>query len=140
MSDLNLSGSCLCGSVRYEITGTTKAFYHCHCSRCRKATGTGHASNILMTPESITWTAGEELLSRYKVPEAIRFMTTFCSICGSLMPRVAPDNSLAVVPAGSLDVDPGVRPQARIMAGSRVDWSCDGSELAEFEKYPPAPD
>jgi hypothetical protein len=56
------------------------------------------------------------------------------------MPRVAPDNSIAVVPAGSLDVDPGVRPQARIMAGSRADWSCDASELAEFDIYPPAPD
>ena len=140
MSDLNLSGSCLCGSVAYEITGASKAFYHCHCSRCRKATGTGHASNILLTPASVTWTAGEELLSRYKVPEAIRFMTTFCSICGSLMPRVAPDNSIAVIPAGSLDTDPGIRPQARIMSGSRTDWSCDSRELPEFGEYPPPPE
>jgi hypothetical protein len=79
MSKLNLSGSCLCGSVAYEITGTSRAFFHCHCSRCRKATGTGHASNIIMQPDSVTWTAGEDLLNSYKVPEAKRFMTTFCS-------------------------------------------------------------
>lgn len=137
MSELNLTGSCLCGSVSYEITGTSKFFFHCHCSRCRKATATGHASNIIMQPESVNWTAGEDLLKTYKVPDAERFMTVFCSNCGSLMPRVAPNNSIAVVPAGTLDNDPGIRPQARIMSGSRAEWSCDGTELPIFEEYPP---
>ncbi len=137
MSELNLSGSCLCGSVAYEITGTSKFFFHCHCSRCRKATGTGHASNIIMQPDSVTWTIGENLLKTYKVPEAKRFMTTFCSNCGSPMPRIVPDNSIAVIPAGTLDDDPGVSPQARIMSGSRAEWSCDSSKLPTFEQYPP---
>jgi len=137
MSNLNLSGSCLCGSIAYEITGTSRAFFHCHCSRCRKASGTGHASNIILTPETVKWTAGEHLLKSYKVPEAKRFTTSFCSNCGSSMPRVAPDNSIAVVPAGTLDEDPGVRPQARIMGGSRAAWSCDGGELPDFDTYPP---
>ena len=101
MSDLRLSGSCLCGSVAYEISGALIAFYHCHCSRCRKASGTGHASNILLRPDAVQWTAGEKLLQRYKVPEAKRFATVFCSHCGCAMPRVAPDQSVAVVPAGS---------------------------------------
>lgn len=138
MTDLDLAGSCLCGSVAFEITGAAKHFYHCHCSRCRKATGTGHASNIIMRPDSVKWIAGEKLLKRYRVPEAKRFMTTFCGNCGSPMPRVAPDESVAVVPAGSLDKDPGIEPQARIMAGSRVKWSCDDSELPCFDAYPPA--
>lgn len=137
MSDLNLSGSCLCGSVAFEISGSFRLFFHCHCSRCRKATGTGHASNIIMQPDAVQWTAGEKLLKSYKVPEAKRYTTTFCSNCGSLMPRVAPDNSIAVVPAGTLDSDPGVRPQARIMCGSRAEWSCDNSELPVFDTYPP---
>lgn len=137
MSDLNLSGSCLCGSVAYEITGSSRAFYHCHCSRCRKASGTGHASNVLMQPETVSWTAGEELLKTYKVPEAKRFRNVFCSNCGSPMPRVAPDLSFAAIPAGTLDVDPGLRPQARIMSGSRTDWSCDGNALPAFDEYPP---
>jgi hypothetical protein len=138
MSDLNLSGSCLCGSVAYEITGSSRAFYHCHCSRCRKASGTGHASNVLLQPETVRWIAGENLLKSYKVPEAKRFRNVFCGNCGSPMPRVAPDLSFAAIPAGSLDVDPGLRPQARIMGGSRTAWSCDGSELPAFDEYPPA--
>ena len=136
MSEINLSGSCLCGAVRYEISGSEGRFWHCHCSRCRKATGTGHGSNVLLKPDRAEWTAGEELLKRYKVPDARAFATVFCSNCGSLMPRVAPDMSIAVVPAGSLDHDPGLRPEARIFAGSRAEWSCDASDVPGYETYP----
>ena len=137
MSDLNLSGSCLCGSVSYEISGESMHFFHCHCQRCRKASGTGHASNIIMRPSSVTWTAGEQHLTRYKVPDAKRFATVFCSLCGSLMPRVAPDNSVAVIPAGTLDNDPGVKPDARIFLDSKTDWSCAGDAIPAHQTYPP---
>lgn len=138
MPDTNLSGSCLCGSVRYEIKGDTKRFYHCHCQRCRKTTGTGHASNILVTPESsLTWTAGESLLKRYKVPEAERFYNCFCSNCGSPMPRVVPQLNGTVIPAGTLNGEPPIRPQARIFWGSRVEWSCSDDGLPVFDETMP---
>ena len=138
MSDIHLSGSCLCGSVAYEIRGELRQFTHCHCERCRKATGTGHATNIIMTPASVEWTAGESLLSHYKLPEAERFATVFCRECGSLMPRIAPDNSIAVIPAGTLDKDPGIRPERRIFQDSRADWSCPAEDLPAFDQYQPS--
>ena len=110
MSQSTFSGSCLCGSVRYEISGNPRSFYHCHCRRCRKTTGTGHASNIILKPEAAKWLAGEELLESFKVPDAKRFRTVFCSNCGSPLPRIAPDLSLAVIPAGSLDESPAIDP------------------------------
>jgi hypothetical protein len=133
-----LKGSCLCGAVTYEAeAGDTTHFYHCHCRRCRKATGTGHASNlILVKPLNGAFTAGEELLTRYKVPDAKRFAVTFCSRCGSRVPSFAADGSVAVVPAGSLDTDPGMRPQARIFQGSKADWSCDERAVPGFDTYP----
>jgi len=136
MSDIHLSGSCLCGSVAYEIDGEMLYFNHCHCERCRKATGTGHATNIIMKPSAARWTAGEDLLRHYKVPEAERFATSFCSECGSLMPRIAPDLSFALVPAGTLDKDPGVTPERRIFQDSRASWSCKADDLPAFEQYP----
>lgn len=136
MSVVTLRGSCLCGSVRYEISGDARHFWHCHCSRCRKATGTGHASNILMKPDNVDWTAGDELLKYYKVPDARRFAKVFCTVCGSPMPRVAPDLSVAVIPAGTLDNDPGIRPEGRIFQDSKAPWSCDNGDLACFETYP----
>lgn len=136
MNAIKLSGSCLCGAVRYEISGSEGRFWHCHCRRCRKATGTGHASNVLLKPDSVDWVAGEELLKVYKVPDAKRFAAVFCGVCGSLMPRVAPDMSIAVVPAGTLDNDPGLRPEARIFQGSKAAWSCDDSEIPGHDTYP----
>ncbi|MFQ5981795.1 MAG: GFA family protein [Woeseiaceae bacterium] len=93
VSQSTLSGSCLCGSVRYEILGIPRSFYHCHCRRCRKASGTGHASNVILKPDAAEWLAGEELVRRYKMPDAERYGSAFCSNCGSPLPRIAPDLS-----------------------------------------------
>lgn len=139
MSDTSVTGSCLCGDVKYTVTGETKRFYHCHCQRCRKTTGTGHASNLLVAPvTSIRWLQGEENLARYKVPEAERFYNCFCSHCGSPMPRVVPELDAVLIPAGSLDCEPPINPQGHIFWDSRADWSCQ-DELPTFSEYPPAP-
>jgi hypothetical protein len=68
-------GSCLCGAVKYEVAGEAKRFYHCHCSRCRKATGTGHASNHFLQPAALRWLIGQEHIRAFKVPEAKRSPT-----------------------------------------------------------------
>ena len=138
MSEISVSGSCLCGSISYTATGQSNKFWHCHCSRCRKATGTGHASNILMRPDTFEWTAGENLLKSFQVPDAKLFRTVFCTVCGSPMPRVAPDSSFALIPAGSIDGDPGIRPNGRIYQDSRADWSCATEDLPLYETYPRA--
>jgi hypothetical protein len=137
MSEISVTGTCLCGSVKYKVSGTAKRFYHCHCQRCRKATGTGHASNLLISPQtSITWLEGEDSLSRYKVPEAERFYNCFCQNCGSPMPRVVPILDAVIIPAGSLDTTPPINPQGRIFWDSRANWSCQ-DELPVHSEYPP---
>ncbi len=132
------TGGCLCGEVRYELAGDPVRFYHCYCSRCRKATGTGHASNIMLKPGRLSWLEGERLIGRYKVPEAERFATCFCKNCGSPLPREVPASDMVVVPAGSLDAIPALSPQARIFWDSRADWSCEAGDLPVYAQYPPA--
>ena len=138
MPEAKLDGSCLCGAVQYKISGEAQRFYHCHCRRCRKTTGSGHATNILVTPESsLSWKTGEELLRRYKVPEAERFYNCFCSQCGSPMPRVVPELHAVIIPAGTLNAEPPIQPQARIFWDSRAEWSCAAGGLPVFAEYPP---
>lgn len=137
MSQITVNGSCLCGAVKYEVSGEYKRFYHCHCKRCRKATGTGHATNITIGPQTaLTWLQGEDLLLRYKVPEAERFYNCFCKQCGTPMPRVVPELDAIIIPAGSLDTNLPVSPQGRIFWDSRAEWSCS-DELPTFAEYPP---
>ena len=139
MSQSTLQGSCLCGAVKFEVSGTPIRFYHCHCKRCRKATGTGHATNLFVQPGSLTWTGGEELIKSYKVPEAKRFTRQFCTNCGSGLPRQVKDTDIVMIPAGSLDNEPVMRPQARIFWDSRAGWSCSHDEaIPVHPEYPPA--
>ncbi len=135
MSTIRLEGSCLCGAVAYTVEGENRGFYHCHCERCRKVTGTGHASIVLVGTDSVAWQRGEDLLRRYDVPGAKRFASVFCSECGSYLPRVSPAAGLVAVPAGSLDHDPGITPEARIFAGSRTAWSCT-DDMPSYDEYP----
>ncbi len=131
-----LYGGCLCGGVQYEIEGDQKGFYHCHCTRCRKATGTGHASNIMVTSGTLKWKQGEERIRSFKPPQAKRFMNVFCSECGARLPRYVPEMNFIIVPAGSLDHEPAITPQARIFWDSRANWSCSGAGLPTFAEYP----
>ena len=135
MSSAIFQGSCLCGSIKYEIIGEPRVFNHCYCSRCRKSSGTGHASNIILTLESAEWTEGEDLLGSFRIPDAERFSTAFCTQCGSQMPRVRPDLGFGVIPAGSLDRDVPIQPTDRIMWNSRTDWACDNRKIPTWDEY-----
>lgn len=137
MTQTVLKGSCLCGAVRYEASGDAKRFLHCHCSRCRKATGTGHASNLFLQPGTLNWLGGEDQVRTFKVPEAKRFTNTFCVNCGSRLPRQAVGTDIVLIPAGSLDEEAPIAPQARIFTGSKAAWSCGGDGLPEYPDYPP---
>jgi len=137
MEQVKLKGGCLCGAVTYEASGEPKRFYHCHCSRCRKATGTGHATNLFLQPGVLRWIEGAELVRSFKVPEAQRFTNSFCATCGGRLPRQAKDSDTVMIPAGSLDDEVSLMPQARIFAGSRAGWSCSGDDVTAHPGLPP---
>jgi hypothetical protein len=137
MTQTKLKGSCLCGAVKYRVTGEATRFLHCHCSRCRKATGTGHASNLFLQPGTLEWLSGAEQVRSFKVPEAKRFTNAFCATCGGRVPRQPPGADMVIIPAGSLDDEVPIKPQGRIFYGSRTAWSCDDATLPTFAEYPP---
>ena len=136
MTQLSLQGSCLCGALPYTATGEFARFMHCHCSRCRKSTGTGHATNLFLKDGAVTWNGDTGLIKSYKLPEAERFTRTFCSQCGGPLPAEIKSMNLVFIPAGTLDDEPGISPQARIFFESRTSWSCSGEELPVFATYP----
>lgn len=75
------NGSCLCGGVKFSITGALSPIQVCHCSQCRMAQGGPFATNIPVNTSALEFSSGEELLSRYESsPGKVR---AFCSKCGS---------------------------------------------------------
>jgi hypothetical protein len=117
-----LEGSCLCGAVGYAVEGEIVRVTNCHCGRCRKARGAAHGSNLFTRESGLRFTRGAERLVSYKVPEARYYTQVFCRDCGGKLPRLDSERKLAVVPMGSLDDDPGVRPTAHIYVASKAPW------------------
>ncbi len=115
-----IQGSCLCGGVRFEISGNVSAIGQCHCSLCRKVSGTASNSALLTARASLRWTQGEELTQIYTRPTS--WTTTFCRVCGSPLPLPHPNGKLFWVPAGLLDDDPDTRVEQHIYVGSKAPW------------------
>lgn len=134
MSSPSLRGSCLCGTVQYEAAPPFRRMLHCHCSRCRKGTGTGHATNMVVAPEQLRWISGEDSISRFELSTAKRFGKWFCRHCGSPLPRVTRDGAIVVIPAGSLDSEPPISPSDHIYWGSRAPWGCASAGLPTHEE------
>ncbi len=130
-----VKGGCLCGNVTFVVSGKVEAFHLCHCSRCRQATGSAHASNLFTQPENIKWLSGEPFIKRYQLPEAKSFSRQFCIECGSGLPYVNRAGTYLVIPAGSL-VDPiEVIPDDQIYWDSRACWYDLGIQSQKFAEY-----
>ncbi|HKT72507.1 MAG TPA: GFA family protein [Steroidobacteraceae bacterium] len=129
-------GSCLCGDVAFETEGTPQRFALCHCSRCRRGRSAAHGANTFVKSEQFRWIRGESQVVSYQVPEAERFMVAFCRRCGGAAPRVA--GPMAVVPAGTYDADPGMRPQFHIFTASKASWFEITDEIPQYPEAPPA--
>jgi hypothetical protein len=116
-------GGCLCGAVTYQARLPFAKFVVCYCSRCRKASGSAYASNAYVSPGAFQWTRGENVAVRYDLPEARSFATSFCGKCGSPLPHYTRSGREIVIPAGSLDDDPGARPATSAHWDSRAPCS-----------------
>lgn len=130
-------GSCLCGAVGFRIEGEPIVARSCHCSRCRKARGTAHATNMLVSIDGLRFTRGEGELTSYKIPEAKFYTQVFCGSCGGKLPRVDPSRGFAIVPLGALDDDPGIRLREHIWVGSKAPWHEISDDLPRYDEGPP---
>lgn len=122
-------GSCLCGMVGYEARPPFGRFAHCHCSRCRKVSGSAHSANATVPPDAFRWTRGADAVRRFDLPEARSFANAFCARCGSPVPHPTRSGREIIIPAGSLDDDPGVKPSTNVHWGSRAAWSASSAQL-----------
>lgn len=130
-----IQGSCLCGSLRYEVDGPFTSMLSCHCSRCRKEHGAPFATFATTAPEALRWLGGEDtVVCRTAANGGPRH---FCRTCGSVAPSAIPELGIAFIPAGTLDGDPGIRPQGHFFVGSKAPWHEISDGLPQYEKYPP---
>lgn len=116
-----LTGGCLCGAVRFEVSGPILSAGYCHCTHCQKRTGTGSSANCRVAQADFRLLEGAELLSSYQPPTGVPKL--FCSRCGSALFSGDPlsDQEVAIR-LGCFDQDPGIRPQFRQFVDSAATW------------------
>lgn len=132
---MKVQGSCLCNQVRFEVEGEPSGFFLCHCSRCRKGSGSAHAANLFLSNGRLTWLSGETQTTRFDLPGS-RHARHFCATCGSPVPLALPEHSLIQIPAGALDDALVLSPDAHIFTASRAAWDNELSTLPEFSGMP----
>jgi len=129
-----IEGSCLCGTVRWQMEGPYDAMRNCHCSMCRKAHATAFATFISVKKTQFNWLSGQDNVVDYRSSPV--FVRAFCKTCGSNLPMENLSRTNNIVPAGCLNDDPGIRPTERIFVASKASWYEITDDIPQFEAYP----
>lgn len=131
-TDRSLLGECLCGSVRYVVRDEFVYAQNCHCSNCRRATGSAFKPFAGIEREKLTVTAGEEGLLIFGDEQG---HDARCSKCGSLLFSVVREGAFVHVAMGTLVDAPSIRPSAHIFVGSKAPWFTITDELPQHQEF-----
>jgi hypothetical protein len=129
-------GSCLCGKVRFEITGGINSIVYCHCSECRKAQGSAFATNGAVNADSFHFISGRDELTGYPYTEVQT--KYFCKHCGSpVMSTNTTRPGVVRVRLGTIESDITERPSAHIFVTSKASWDHITDDLPQYNSYEP---
>ena len=131
-----ISGSCLCGGIRFEIERAVGPFELCHCNRCRKRSGAAALPMIRVLSSDFTLVSGEELIKSYDAPLLYRppaYRSHFCQACGSPVPPADPEGESLEIPAGLLDTDPQIKPDKHIFVEFVPAWDRVSDGLPQYD-------
>ena|SRR5690554_504386 len=129
-----MQGECLCGSVKFEIDGEIRNLYQCHCSLCRKATGSTANAATFVDGKSFRWVSGENEISSYAKPSGFR--SDFCAVCGSPVPNSLRGTELVWIPAGLLNELATSKVSVHLHTSSAAPWEQESSGCVRLEAGP----
>ena len=129
-----MSGKCLCGEVSFEIKGKVPNLYQCHCSLCRKATGSSANAATLINKDDLIWLSGRNAVKSYE--DQTGFRSSFCEKCGCPVPNVVKNTDVYWLPAGLLDNVSGIQVVAHILTGSKAEWDIIPDDIVQYENMP----
>ena len=126
-------GKCLCGQIKFEISGPFPGIYQCHCSLCRRATGSASNAALIVRRENFLWTRGREHIRSYR---AENYRSDFCSRCDSPVPNPLADRPEYWVPAGSLEDHADLEVAAHLHTASKAGWDAIAPKGAQYREAP----
>ena len=128
-----LRGSCHCGAVQYEVVDEFSYALNCHCSDCRRATGSAFKPFAGIARDKLQLTRGVDDVSIFGDPATNH--DVHCKICGSLLYSVLNQGTRVHVAMGSLLDAPSIRPSAHIFVGDKAPWFQITDALPQYEGH-----
>jgi hypothetical protein len=129
-----MQGKCLCGSVAFEVTGAAPKLYQCHCSLCRKQSGSSSNTAAIVEAAHFRWLAGQEHISSWVKDTGFR--SDFCAKCGSPAPNPLRGTPYYWVPVGLIDGEQELQVSAHLFVGSKASWDVIAAPGVKFEAAP----
>ena len=129
-----LAGSCLCGEVSFEVSGPFPKLYQCHCSLCRKQSGSVSNTGLIVAAAKFRWLAGEARIGQWE--RSTGFRSHFCLTCGSTVPNMLRDTGYVWVPAGALDKDVPLEIGAQLFLASKMRGDRPRTDGLQYETAP----
>lgn len=127
-------GKCLCGDVEFEISGTMPNFYQCHCSLCRKLSGSASDTATFLNKAQFHWVKGCGNISSFVTPTGYR--SDFCRTCGSTVPHLMQNQRQFWVPAGLLEGEVDSAVTYHLFVGSKAHWDIIGDDGTQHPEMP----
>ena len=125
------TGGCLCGDIRYEVTGEPSATAICHCTMCKRWTGSPFASAAGFPADAVVWNKDPTLY-----PSSDAGKRSFCPKCGSSLGFDWADGNVWIT-LGSLDHPEQMRPQSHIFAEEELSWAHLNDGIPHHAQFAP---
>ena len=135
-----VTGGCLCGGIRFELTEPATEAGYCHCTRCQRRTGSAASAQARIDRRTFRLVRGEELVKCWRHPDG-GFEKCFCRECGAhLFSRNLTDETQMSIRLGAFDGDPGVRPSFRAFVAYACAWEpIPDDGLERYDEAKPRP-
>jgi len=127
-------GKCLCGEVQFEVVGQLPNFYQCHCSLCRKLTGSASDTATFVDTRQFIWVNGVQNIKSFTT--ATGYRSDFCNECGSNVPHLMNNKVQYWVPAGLLEGQTTSVVSAHLFVKSKATWDVIGDEGILYTQMP----
>ena len=130
-----LKGSCLCGGVEFEFKKDLGPFELCHCSKCRKVSGSAFLPSVTVSKQGFRFVKGTELIKLYNAPilqAPPAYRSSFCKVCGSPVPDPTDNSDELEIPAGTISGELESSPDKHIYVDSKASWFNIEQKLPQF--------
>lgn len=130
-------GSCLCGAIKIELSGSIEDIIHCHCSLCRKNSGTAYATNGFISASKFNVIDPQGKLGTYEFK--LGKNRHFCTVCASPIFSSNADNpSKLRIRLGIIDSDITERPLSHNFVSSKANWDNLDADIPRYNGFEPA--